>query len=129
MRAAPFLVLLSLILAACSETTLRRDTLSGVDIEDREIIVSWVSVPPSGIDLVVLGAVGGDKPLELAAAREAAGRVAARRCLFDHATAIFPAVTYPGAQFAFRYVCGGAPPAPDMQEFREMPDAQEEIEN
>jgi hypothetical protein len=104
----PFLVLL----AGCSATTLRHDTLSDVEIDDRDITVSWVQVPPNGIDLIVGAApAADDKPLELAAAQRAAERVAGRHCLFDRVHAAFPAVQYPGAQFAFRYVCGGGAPA------------------
>ena len=104
-------VLPILLLGACSETTLRRDSLSYVTIGDQEILVSWVGVPPDAIDLVVEAAPGSDKPLARATAVEAAGRVAAGRCLFDRVHAVESPVQYPDSRFAFRYVCGGAPAA------------------
>src|SRR5579859_743549 len=108
--------LLILLLGGCSETMLRRDSLSHIEIGDREILVSWVEVPPDAIDLVVAPAPGADKPLELATAVEAAGRVAARRCLFRRVHAVLAPVHYPDAGFAFRYACGGRAAVVEEQE-------------
>ena len=107
---------LLLLLAGCSETTLRRDSLSHVVIDGQEILVSWVEVPPDQVDLVVLGPVESDKPLDRETARAAAGRVAAGRCLLAPTNAVFPSVDYGDGQFAFRYVCGPSPSAPTKTE-------------
>ena len=106
---------LLLVAGGCSETMLRRDSLSEVRIAGQDVLVSWVEVPPDGIDLFVLGSADG-KPLDPDTARAAAGRVAAGRCLLDRVHAVLPPVEYPGGTgFAFRYVCGGsAPPAQDL---------------
>ena len=121
MRAALFTACLTTLLAAlsagCSETTLRRDSLSYIAIGDQDLVVSWVEVPPDAIDLVVGAASNQDaKPLDRATAIAAAGRVAARRCLLDRVHAAFPPIEYTGGRFAFRYVCGGSATAMEAEE-------------
>jgi hypothetical protein len=116
------LTILLIGLAACSETTLRRDSLSFISIGDQDLVVSWVEVPPDAIDLMVGAASREDaQPLDRATAIAAAGRVAARRCLLDRVHAAFAPIEYTGGRFAFRYVCGGsaAPPPPPMDEDEE----------
>jgi hypothetical protein len=107
-------------LAGCSETALRRDSLSYVEIGGREIVVSWVEIPPDLIDLRVEAAAAPDSaPLDRATAIDAAGRVAAGRCLFDRVHAVFPPVEYAGGSFAFRYACGGSVPPPPPPGYEE----------
>jgi hypothetical protein len=107
-------------LAGCSETALRRDSLSYVEIGGREIVVSWVEIPPDLIDLRVEAAAAPDAaPLDRATAIDAAGRVAAGRCLLDRVHAVFPPVEYAGGSFAFRYACGGSVPPPPPPGYEE----------
>jgi hypothetical protein len=107
-------------LAGCSETAFRRDSLSYVEIGGREIVVSWVEIPPDLIDLRAKAAPRPDAaPLDRATAIDAAGRVAAGRCLFDRVHAVFPPVEYAGGSFAFRYACGGSVPPPPPPGYEE----------
>ena len=107
-------------LAGCSETTLRRDSLSYVVIDGRDIAVSWVEIPPDLIDLRVRAASDTDaKPIDRATAIAAAGRVAAGRCLLDRVHAVFPPVEFNGGRFAFRYACGGSVPPPPPPGYEE----------
>lgn len=98
------LLLLGTLLAGCSETTWRRDSLEQVALDGREITLSWTRLQPDEVDVVAWERATPGARLDRVTAARAAETVAAARCGDRFAAA--PVVgTYAEGHHAFRYRC------------------------
>ena len=96
----------ALALAACSDTTFRHDTLTTVEVDDRNLDVSWVRMEPTVFDMLVTAEGGGEVAGDLA---QRAAMAAAQQwdlCDTDEPRLEGLPVTFVRGRHAFRLRCG-----------------------
>lgn len=102
-----------LSLSACSETTFRRSTLHHVQMDGREIAVSWIRMQPEEVEVVAwepatFDWVQAEQPnarrLDRITAAKAAETVVDQLCWHGFTVAPTPG-TYAEGHHAFRYRC------------------------
>lgn len=104
-------LLAALAVAGCSETTWRRSTMEHVQVEGRELSVSWIRLQPDEVEVSVWEepffqgtAARGETVLPRPLARRAADVVAAERCPRGYDAAPTPGLWAEG-HHAFRFRC------------------------
>lgn len=105
----------ALAAGACSMSPWRTDSLLMVEIDGREVALSWIRMSEDDVDIVAFDSPDLDfkrfsTPLDAATARKAAEQFVADRCGGDDLyVSLRPQVTFADARHAFRYACVDVP--------------------